>query len=364
MPVPSFRGRGRGLRAFACIAAACTAALVLAACGSDNSSGAGGSDNSPGAGGEGDGSLIGVSFHTNAQQRWAFEEEILKDAAAKNGDEAIVNYANDNVTTQTNQVQSMLQRGIDTLVITPIDGAAAAPLVAQAKAQGVKVIAYDVPVEGADYLIIRNGVEAGEVQAQALVDAVGCGDIALIKGDPAIVNYHQAVEGWDKVLADAPECINVVYDQDTKNWDTAAAQASAEAALQQNPNIKGFLTMWDGGAQGIIPALKAAGKKPGEVYVTGLDASGPSLTYIAEGWQGSSVWTPIDEMATDAASAAHDFAAGETPPSDEEVDGTPTNYVELVNVDKNNLCDFVNEISPDGWTTVEAVYGSAQSDCA
>ncbi len=354
MPV-TYQGRERGRRFLATVAAA-AAGLTLAGCGSD----------APGESGDSgkDGALIGVSFHTNAQQRWAYEEKIIKDVAAQNGDEAIVNYANDNVTTQTNQVQSMLQRGIKVLIITPVDSAAAAPLVAQAHAQGVKVIAYDVPVEGADYLIERDGVEAGVMQAQAIVDAVQCGDIALIKGDPAIVNYHQAVKGWDQVLNNAPDCIKVVYDEDTKNWDTATAQKNAEAALQKDPNVKGFLTMWDGGAQGIIPAVKAAGKKPGEVYITGLDASGPSLTYIAEGWQGSSLWTQIDKMATDAANAAHEFSLGDTPAADGEHDGVATKNAPLVTVDKSNLCDFVTDIAPEGWTTVEAVYGAGKTSCA
>jgi D-xylose transport system substrate-binding protein len=357
MPV-TFPGPARSRRFLGCVATSAIAALALAGCANGSSSGS----NSSGSGKGGD--TIGVSFHTNAQQRWAYEEKILKSVAAKNGDKAIVDYANDNVTTQTNQVQSMLQRGIKVLVITPVDTKAAEPLVAQAKRQGVKVIAYDVPVKGADYLVVRNTTEAGELQAKSLVDAVGCGDFAQIKGDPAIVNYQQAVDGWKKVLATAPSCLKSVYERDTKNWDTATAQANAEAALQKDPNIKGFLTMWDGGAQGIIPALKAAGKKPGEVYVTGLDASGPSLSYIAQGWQGSSVWTPIDEMATDAANAAHDFATGKTPASDATTDGTPTKYVKLVNIDKNNLCDFINKIAPKGWTTVQAVYGAGQSSCA
>jgi D-xylose transport system substrate-binding protein len=347
-------GRARGRRVLGSAAAALAAALMLAGCGSGSSGDA-----------KGDGALIGVSFHTNAQQRWEFEAKILKAAAAKNGDRVIVSYANDNVATQSNQVQSMLQRGIKTLIITPVDAKTAAPLVTQAHAQNVKVIGYDVPIgAGEDFVLTRNGVEAGELQAQSLVDAVGCGNIAQIAGDPAFKpNYQQGVEGWNNVLKETP-CVKTVYQRDTKNFDTAAAQSNAEAALQKDPSIKGFLTMWDGGAQGIVPAVKAAGKKPGEVYVTGLDASGPSLKYIAQGWQGSSVWTPIDEMATDAANAAHDFAEGKTPASDTKTDGVPTKFVKLVNVDKSNLCDFINKIAPNGWTTVEAVYGSGKSSCA
>src|SRR5690348_8243787 len=135
MPV-TYRDRARGRRFLACVAVAIVAALALAGCGSSSSNDAK----------KKGGALIGVSFHTNAQQRWTFEAKILKDVAAKNGDSVIVDYANDNVSTQANQVQSMLQRGIKVLVITPVDAKAAAPLVAQAQAQGVKVIAYDVPL--------------------------------------------------------------------------------------------------------------------------------------------------------------------------------------------------------------------------
>lgn len=347
------RNRRRG-RLLAYAAAVASASLVLTGCG-------GGSSDE----GSKDGPLIGVAFQSTAQQRWEFEAKILEKVAAENGDRVIVNYANNNVTTQANQVQSMFQRGIKVLVLGAVDGKAAAPLVSQAHSLGIKVISYDNLVDGKpDFYVTRDGVEAGKLQAEAILKAVPCGEIALIRGDPAIINEREASQGWDEVLAKKPSCVNVVYDNQTPNWDTAVAQKSAEAALQKNPNIKGFLVMWDGGAQGVIPAVKAAGKQPGEVYVTGVDASGPSLSYIAQGWQGSSVWTPIDKMATDAANIAHAFATnGTVPTPDKTVDEVPRRFVDLINIDKSNLCDFVNDIAPENWTTVEKVYGAGKTSC-
>ncbi|SHJ40897.1 D-xylose transport system substrate-binding protein [Paraburkholderia terricola] len=129
-------------------------------------------------------------------------------------------------------------------------------------------------------------------------------------------------------LVKSKSCINVVYDTLTPGWDTAAAQREAEAALQKNPDIQAFLVMWDNGAQAVVQALKSAGKQQGQVWVTGSDASTPSLAYIAQGWQSQTTWTPIDKMARDAANIAHDLGTGKEPPAPSAVvNGVRTDYV-------------------------------------
>ena len=87
-------------------------------------------------------------------------------------------------------------------------------------------------------------------------------------------------------------------------------QRNAEAALQKYPKINAFAVMWDDAAQAVVQALKSAGKKPGEVFVSGLDAATPSLAYIAQGWQSQTIWTPIDRMAKEAANLAHALGSG------------------------------------------------------
>jgi putative multiple sugar transport system substrate-binding protein len=86
MPV-TYRSRTRRRPIHICVALAVVATLALAGCGSSDSS----------SGGNDDGALIGVSFATNAQQRWAYEAKKLRAVAKENGDRVIVNYASDNV---------------------------------------------------------------------------------------------------------------------------------------------------------------------------------------------------------------------------------------------------------------------------
>ncbi len=333
--------------------------LTLSACGSDSN----------GASAEGgDGNLIGISLYTNQVARFNFEEKKMKEIAAENGDEVISNFSNNNLETQISQIQSMMQRGIKVLILNQINSKAFAPIVAQAQAQGIKVIAYDEDVAGAkvDYVVQRDNVEMGAVQAQSVLDALPEGEVAqvaIIRGDPSTPAMVQMSESYDEMILDNPD-IEVVYDETTTGWDQAAAQKNAEAALQKNPDIDAFLVMWDNGAQAVAQAVKAAGKDPGTVWSTGSDGSPASLAYIAQGWQGQTTWTAVDEQATNAMNIAHAFAAGEEAPEPnaETEAGVPILTTPLSSVTKDNLCEFVTEVAPEGWVSLEEVFGSDGAD--
>src|SRR5207248_2253726 len=125
-----------------------------------------------------------------------------------------------------------------------------------------------------------------------------------------------------------------------------------------------FVVMWDNAAQAVIQALKAAGKQPGTVFVSGLDSTIPSLAYIAQGWQSQTIWTPIDKMAKDAANIAHALGTGNSPPPpNATVNGIPTDHVSLINVTKDNPCDFVTKIAPPGWVARDQVFGARAGSC-
>ncbi len=341
-------------------AGALVSVLTLSACGSgDSTASAGGT-----SAGSGDGALIGVSFWSQDQKRYPFEANIMTEEAKKNGDQVIVNYADNSASTQASQVESMIQRGVDVLIIVPLDPKASAALVTKAQAQGIKVIVYDAPVSGAkpDYMVGRDNSLLGVAHADAALAAVPSGKYAIIRGDEAADAAHVIGKAYDDKLKNNPN-VNVVYDVYTPSWAAAEAQKEAEAALQSNPDIKVFVAMWDEAAQSVVSALKADGKQPGEVFVTGTDASTPSLAYIAQGWQGQTVWTPIDKMATRAADIAHAFGTGAEPPApDATVDGVPQAYVDITSVTQSNLCEFVTKIAPAGWVTVQEVYGKDSCD--
>ncbi|MBB5399407.1 substrate-binding domain-containing protein [Paraburkholderia youngii] len=310
--------------------------------------------------------LIGVVFPTQNQARWAIEEKIFVARAQANGDKVIFQYSNESAATQKNQVESMIQRGVKVLVLVAIDPVAAAGLVKEAQAKGIKVIGYDRFVVGAtpSYNIGRDYYETGKLQAATALQMSPSGQYALIRGDKATLAQVEMSKAYNDVLINKAG-IKVVYDALTPNWETASAQREVEAALQKNPNIKAVVTMWDDGGQAAVQALKSAGKKPGDVYVSGTNASTPSLRYIAQGWQTQSVWAPIDKLALTAADVAHALGTGAAPPAPSAtVNGVPTYYAPQVNITKANLCEFVRKIAPTGWVTAKEVFGADSKSCS
>lgn len=351
----SLRARRRRAGVVAALALS-VASLSLTACGANG-----------GGGADGKGNLIGVSLYTNQVARFNFENKEMKKVAAENGDRVISNFANSNLETQISQIQSMMQRGIKALILNQINSKAFAPIVKQAQAQGIKVIAYDEDVAGAkvDYVVQRDNVEMGAVQAQSVLDHLPSGrtaKVAIIRGDPSTPAMVQMSESYDKMILHNPK-VDVIYDNTTPAWDQAAAQRNAEAALQKDPNIDAFLVMWDNGAQAVAQALKADGKKPGTVWSTGSDGSPASLVYIEQGWQGQTTWTAVDKQAANAMNIAHDFAAGDPAPKpDTKTDsGAPVLHTPLSSVTKDNLCNFVKKDAPPGWVKLADVFGGAST---
>jgi D-xylose transport system substrate-binding protein len=343
-------------------------ALALTACSSSSASSSG-SPASSGSGSSAKGGLIGVSMVSQQVARFVFEEKKIREIAAKNGDQVISNFSNNNLQTQISQIQSMMQRGIKVLVLNANDSKAFTPLIQQAQRQGIKVIAYDNDVDAkVDYVITRNNVAMGAQQAQSLLDhlpADHVAKVAIIRGDPATPAEGEMGQSYDKLIKNNPK-VNVVYDVTTPGWDQASAQREAEAALQKEPNLDAFLCMWDNCAQAVAQALKSSGKPAGKVFSTGSDASPASLTYIAQGWQGQTTWTAYDAMAKDAADIAHAFITGAAPPKQDSTSksGAPVINPPLFSVTKETLCEYINKYMPPGWTTTNQIFsGGAVNNC-
>lgn len=312
-----------------------------------------------------DGVFIGVIFPSQNQVRWAWEQRFFAEEAAANGDKVIFQFANENVATQKTQVESFIERGVKVIVMAAIDANAGNELVNEAHSQGVKVVTYDRGVSTAkvDYHISRSNYEAGKLQAEAALASVPAGDYAIIRGDAATIAQVDMSRAYNELLKNKPS-VNIVYDALTPGWDSAVVQRNAEAALQKAPDIKAFAVMWDDAAQAVVQALKSAGRKPGDVFVSGLDSATPSLAYIAQGWQTQTIWTPIDEMARSAADVAHALGTGkELPAPSEVVDGVPHKYVKLVSITKDNLCEFITKIAPSGWVSQDDVFGKGKHPC-
>jgi D-xylose transport system substrate-binding protein len=358
-----------GARPMRSLIAAAAAASLFALAGCAAEGGGGGDTGGGGGGGGGDEEItIGVAMKTQLQRRWGFDVEAMQQQADKEGVELIVQWANDDADTQAQQVENLLSQGIDALIITPVDDKAAAGSVTQAKTEGIPVVAYDIGVQGVpvDYFVIRDNPAVGVLQAEAAMEFAAEGNYALVEGDPAN-DVAQAIHEahLDTLDGEAP---TVVYDQFTKNWDPETALSEAENILSaNNDQVAAFLTANDGMATGVVQALRGR-NLAGQVFVSGLDADPANLKLIDEGAQTMSVWTQIDEQGKIAVEVATQLARGEEVEPETEVDNgsenpIPARVAPVVPVTKDNLCEFINEIAPEGWVTAEEVFADPAAAC-
>lgn len=351
-------------------------ALVLSACGGSSSSSDTASSAAPAAPAASSAApaaseaakplTIGVAMKTQLQRRWEFDLKSMQEEADKSGVTLIVQWANDDPALQAQQVEQLITQGIDALIITPVDGAAAAASAEAAKAAGIPVVSYDIGITGTDAVdavVLRDNPKVGTLQAQAALAFCPKGNYAQIWGDPAN-DVAQAISvGQNEVLKGAPD-VTVVYSDFTKNWDPETALSIAENQLTKNNNdVCAFLTANDGMATGVIQALQAQGIN-GKVFVSGLDADPANLKAILAGDQTMSVWTKIDDQGRLAVDTAMALANGQAPPSTGTVNnGTkdvPAVLADVVEVNKDNVCEFVTSIAPAGWVTLEDVGNPAQ----
>jgi D-xylose transport system substrate-binding protein len=331
------------------------ATLVAAGCG--GSDGTGGSSASD-AGGK----KIGVSMYSQVQGRWKFDAAAFEREAKKKGDQVIMTYANADPEKQTSDVQSLLSKGIDVLVIAATDTKVGGSLIAQAKREGVKTIAYDIGVEGAapDWHIVRKQSDVAKMQIAAAKKAAPSGKYVVIKGD-AGNDLAQASSPVYATLKNDP-AIQVVYDDWTPGYSAEKALQVAEAQLTQyHDDIQAFLANADTLAEPVGQAIKER-RLSGKTFLAGLDAEPAALRLIAEGAMTMSIWTPIDQMGKTAADAADDLAHGRAPAYDDfsknDVSSKiPTAHVRMQEVNRANLCDFITKVAPRGWASVKDVFG-------
>ena len=312
---------------------------------------------------------IGVAMKTHTELRWKFDEEIMRDEAAKLGVKLNFQWADNNPTTQASQFENLLSQKVNAIVIIPIDSAAAGRLIDEAHEQKVPVVSYDVPVSSAklDFLVARDNAKVGVLQANAALEFAPKGNYVIIKGDPG--NNVAAIfgEGAEKILKSNKD-INIVYDQFMANWDQKGAEAVAENQLSaHNDDIAAFVTSNDGMGQGVAQAVIGR-KLAGKVFISGLDADTASLRLIGQGVQTMTVWTDLDEEDRAAIRAATALAKGQTPDLsvvtvDDGKGPYPMHPIKVLEVNKYNLCDFIAKISPKGWVSAKEVFPDNPDAC-
>jgi D-xylose transport system substrate-binding protein len=259
-----------------------------------------------------DGKRICVSWRHFQEERWRIDEAGIKSVLGPAGYTYVSADAQGDPQKQMTDVESLLSSKCNAAIILAQDSKAIIPAIAQAKAAGAPVIAYDVPVDSPDVTFISfDNVAVGRLMAEAMVKVKSDGNWALIEGDAAMTIINLFRDGQMQVLKPLIDKgqIKVVAKQNIENWKPDLAQAAMEQILtQQNNKVDAVLAMNDGMSTGVAAAL--ASQKMLGIPLSGQDGDKAVLNRIAKGQQTVTVWKNSYNLGQAAAKAAIEMAEG------------------------------------------------------
>ncbi len=259
--------------------------------------------------------IVGVSWSNFQEERWKTDEAAIKGALEAAGAKYISADAQSSNEKQIADVESLITRGANALIILAQDTNTIAPAVKNAKAEGIPVLGYDRLLEypGVFYLTFDN-VEVGRMQARAVLAAQPKGNYVFIKGSSADPNADFLHGGQLEVLKAAIEKgdIKVVGEQYTDGWLPENAQKNMEQILTATNNkVDAVVASNDGTAGGVVAALTAQGMAG--IPVSGQDGDHAALNRVARGTQTVSVWKDARALGKAAGEIAVQLAKGTAP---------------------------------------------------
>jgi putative multiple sugar transport system substrate-binding protein len=368
------------------IASAVVLTAALAACGSSEKTADKAADS-----GDTKGALIGVTMPTRSSERWISDGDNLKKQLEALGYQVDLQYAENDIATQTQQLDNQITKKAKLLIIASIDGTAITTQLENAKANNIPVIAYDRLIRNSpnvDYYATFDNAKVGVQQATSLLTglkvlnadgspgtAKGPFNIELFAGSPDDNNATFFFNGAMTVLQPYIDKGTVVVKSGQKDfktvailrWEPKTAQDRMENLLTSTykggAKVDGVLSPYDGLSIGILSALKSNGygtaAQPYPV-VTGQDAELASVKSIIAGEQYSTIYKDTRELAKTTVAMSDAVLKGGKPEVNNTTDYdngnkvVPSMLLQSVIVDKTNY----QKVLVDGGYYTQAQLGS------
>lgn len=277
---------------------------------------------------------IGISMPTQSSQRWIIEGNEMKDQLEALGYTVDLQYGEDLVEHQINQIENMLTKGIDVLIVGAIDSGAMTDIVKKVKDSGALVIAYDrllMNTENVDYYATFDSIRIGELQGGYIVEKLGLEEgkgpfnIELFAGSLDDNNTALYWEGaMNKLSPYIDNGMLVVKSGQTDmnqcatlRWDGAEAQKRMDnilsSAYTDGSHVDAVLSPYDGISIGVLSSLKAIGYGSEDIafpIITGQDAEIPSIKSILGGEQTQTVFVNVKNLAAVAVTMTDQYMTG------------------------------------------------------
>lgn len=188
----------------------------------------------------------------------------------------------DNPTQQVGQIETLMVRDIDVLVVLAHQSGPVTPIVEQAAEEGIFIVSVDrgltKPVS--DIYIRGDNAGLGQVSAQWMAEELnGEGKIVALEGIPSVINKER-VEAFESVMDQYPDI--EILDSQPANWSTQKGLEIMENYLQKYDEIDAVYAQDDDVLKGVLQAYRESGRDDIE-FMLGGAGSKDIIKMIMEG---------------------------------------------------------------------------------
>lgn len=254
---------------------------------------------------------IGMSFDSFVIERWQRDRDVFVSIAKEQGAEVNIQNANGNLEEQKRQIEYLIDKGMDVIVIICIDSNGLKEQVEKAKDAGIKIIAYDRLIMDAavDLYISFDNEMVGQLMAQSLVDqGLEGGSVLMLGGSPTDNNVPLVENAFQKVAKE--NNITILDSMHADGWRAELAANYIYEHVDMVDHANAIMCGNDNLASQVVHAL-AEKRLAGTMYVVGQDADLEACQRIVEGTQLMTVYKPVEPLAKRAAECAVLLAKGE-----------------------------------------------------
>jgi len=236
--------------------------------------------------------IVGVS-NTLIGNGWREEMICSVKAQAKASgvvEKVILANRNGGPTEQIADIRSLISAGANAIIVNPSDRSALDPVIKQAKARGVVVVAVDQAVSSKDaYLVSNDQVAYGRLSAEWLARQIGgkghVVEMRGIDGVPADADRHQ---GFTEAMKKYPDIkVTTVFN----GWSLNTTAQKTKDLISSGEKIDGIFTTGQDAV--VVDAYKAAGVA--YPFIVGADNNGflgQMISLKDKGFKGAAVTNP------------------------------------------------------------------------
>ncbi len=227
--------------------------------------------------------VVGLSMNTLTNPFFVDVKEGVEKAAKELNVELYVTDAQDDPATQMKDIENLITKKPDAIIIDPCDSDAIISSVEACNEAGIPVLTMDRESNGGEIIthIGYDAVKSGRLSGQYLVDALGGkGNIVEIQGIMGTNVAQNRSKGFNEIMAENPDMVIVA--QQVADFDRAKGMSVMENILQANDKIDGLYAANDEMLLGALEAIEAAGRLD-EITMIGCDAIDDTIVAIKDG---------------------------------------------------------------------------------